>query len=191
MPHVRPALLLALLVAVLAPACAAAKLRPNRDRDHDGLSNRLEKRFGMDPRKADSDGDGIVDGAENAGVVTSIAGDVVTIRRLAGDPLVAAYGCDSGAPATSEDASDDVADGEDVADDDTADDVVEEDDSAAEADDARLAHTSSHKRHKRHQARHRRPPVTCPAELAVGALVSDVEVEPADDGLVITSLKLL
>lgn len=36
----------------------------NADRDHDGLTNRIEKELGTDPKNADTDGDGLSDGAE-------------------------------------------------------------------------------------------------------------------------------
>jgi hypothetical protein len=42
-----------------------------RDQDHDGLRNLAEFRAGDNPRKADSDGDGIPDGEENAGTIAS------------------------------------------------------------------------------------------------------------------------
>src|ERR1700750_1363238 len=45
-----------------------------RDPDHDGLANRGEYKAGLDPRKADTDGDGIDDGDENAGTVASFTG---------------------------------------------------------------------------------------------------------------------
>jgi hypothetical protein len=35
------------------------------DDDHDGLSNRQEERFGTDPKNPDTDGDGILDGADD------------------------------------------------------------------------------------------------------------------------------
>jgi outer membrane protein OmpA-like peptidoglycan-associated protein len=36
----------------------------NADRDNDGLSNKIEKEIGTNPKKADTDGDGLNDGAE-------------------------------------------------------------------------------------------------------------------------------
>src|SRR6478609_9210249 len=42
-----------------------------RDQDHDGLKNRAEFKAGDNPRKADTDGDGIKAGAENTGTVLS------------------------------------------------------------------------------------------------------------------------
>jgi hypothetical protein len=42
-----------------------------RDQDHDHLRNRAEFLAGDNPRNADSDGDGIPDGKENAGTIAS------------------------------------------------------------------------------------------------------------------------
>lgn len=42
-----------------------------RDQDHDRLRNLAEFKAGTNPRKADSDGDGIPDGEENAGTIAS------------------------------------------------------------------------------------------------------------------------
>jgi len=42
-----------------------------RDQDRDGLRNRAEFRAGLDPRDDDSDDDGLEDGDENAGTIQS------------------------------------------------------------------------------------------------------------------------
>src|SRR3954454_16617414 len=60
-----------------------------REQDHDGLNNRGEYRAGMDPRKRDSDHNGILDGRENAGSVTSFTGGVLTITLAKGGTLAA------------------------------------------------------------------------------------------------------
>src|SRR3954464_12479790 len=57
------------------------------DQDHDGLNNRGEYRAGTNPRDRDSDDDGIVDGKENAGTVTSFANGVLTITLAKGGTL--------------------------------------------------------------------------------------------------------
>ena len=49
------------------------------DRDRDGLSNGAEDSTGNDPIDRDTDDDGTRDGAEQAGVVASFAGGVLTI----------------------------------------------------------------------------------------------------------------
>jgi hypothetical protein len=58
-----------------------------RDQDHDGLNNRGEFRARFDPRRADTDGDGIDDGDENAGTVASFTGGVLTINLAGGGTL--------------------------------------------------------------------------------------------------------
>jgi hypothetical protein len=55
-----------------------------RDQDHDGLKNRAEWKYGMDPRDKDSDDDGVRDGQENAGTVKSFADGVLTISLAKG-----------------------------------------------------------------------------------------------------------
>lgn len=51
-----------------------------RDQDQDGLRNRAEFRTSNDPRDDDSDGDGVVDGDENAGTIASF--DAATGRLV-------------------------------------------------------------------------------------------------------------
>lgn len=60
-----------------------------RDQDRDQLRNRAEFRAGTDPRNADSDGDGIADGDENAGTIASFdaATGKLTIALFGGDSL--------------------------------------------------------------------------------------------------------
>jgi hypothetical protein len=50
-----------------------------RDQDHDGLDNRQEFLAGDNPRDADTDNDGVNDGEENAGTITSFSGGVLVI----------------------------------------------------------------------------------------------------------------
>src|SRR3954447_6099116 len=59
----------------------------HRDQDHDGLRNRGEFRASTNPRRADSDKDGIKDGEENAGKVTSFENGVLTIALFDGSTL--------------------------------------------------------------------------------------------------------
>ena len=60
-----------------------------RDQDHDGLDNRGEYRAGFNPHDRDSDDDGIADGRENAGTVSSFANGVLTITLAKGGTLTA------------------------------------------------------------------------------------------------------
>jgi hypothetical protein len=59
-----------------------------RDQDRDGLRNLAEFRAGDNPRKADTDGDGVPDGQEHAGRVTSFQNGVLTIEVFGGQTLV-------------------------------------------------------------------------------------------------------
>lgn len=62
------AVLAAASTGMVAVPNAAASPDParasQRDPDHDGLSNRVERRLGTDPNVADTDGDGLSDGEE-------------------------------------------------------------------------------------------------------------------------------
>jgi hypothetical protein len=61
-----------------------------RDQDHDGLKNRGEFRAHLNPRDADTDNDGIDDGDENAGTVGSFQDGMLTITLANGGSLTAA-----------------------------------------------------------------------------------------------------
>ena len=58
-----------------------------RDQDHDGLKNRGEWRAKLDPRDSDTDDDGVDDGDENTGKVESFEDDVLTISLFNGDTI--------------------------------------------------------------------------------------------------------
>jgi hypothetical protein len=58
-----------------------------RDQDHDGLKNRGEWRARFDPRDADTDDDGVDDGDENTGKVESFEDGVLTISLFNGDTI--------------------------------------------------------------------------------------------------------
>jgi hypothetical protein len=60
-----------------------------RDQDKDGLKNRAEFRAGTNPRDDDSDGDGLEDGDENSGTILSFADGVLKVTVFGqSDPLV-------------------------------------------------------------------------------------------------------
>jgi hypothetical protein len=58
-----------------------------RDQDHDGLKNRGEWRAKLDPRDSDTDDDGVDDGDENTGAVESFEDGVLTISLFNGDTV--------------------------------------------------------------------------------------------------------
>ena len=58
-----------------------------RDPDRDGLRNLAEYRARLDPRDADTDDDGVLDGAEDAGTIVSFTGGVLVIKTFDGESL--------------------------------------------------------------------------------------------------------
>jgi hypothetical protein len=60
-----------------------------RDQDRDGLNNRGEFRAKTDPRDADTDGDGVGDGNEQAGTIKSFEAGILTITLVQGGELAA------------------------------------------------------------------------------------------------------
>ncbi len=100
---------LAVLGALLLPAAAASAKDRNhdrlpdrwekkhhlslhvkqtrRDQDGDGLRNLGEFKAGMDPRDKDSDDDGLKDDDENAGTITAFADGKLTIQTFGGDEV--------------------------------------------------------------------------------------------------------
>jgi hypothetical protein len=101
-----------------------------KDQDHDGLRNRAEFKAGDNPRDADTDGDGIDDGAENAGTIVSFDGTTLKISVFGqSDPMVGQVTdateieCESSAAqASSDDPSGESEPGDDHGDDPSGDD---------------------------------------------------------------------
>ena len=60
------------------------KNQARRDQDRDKLKNRQEFKAGTNPRKSDTDGDGVPDGEENAGKIASFDGTTLTINLFNG-----------------------------------------------------------------------------------------------------------
>jgi hypothetical protein len=58
-----------------------------KDQDRDGLKNRAEFKSRLDPRDADTDDDGIDDGDEHTGKVESFENGVLTISLFSGGTL--------------------------------------------------------------------------------------------------------
>lgn len=85
-----------------------------RDQDRDHLRNRAEFMAGDNPRNADSDGDGIPDGEENAGTIQSFDASTgkLTIALFGGETLSALVTegteieCDNEGSASASDSSD-------------------------------------------------------------------------------------
>src|SRR5690348_9340529 len=71
------------------------KQQGRRDQDHDGLKNRAEFKAKLNPRDADTDDDGVEDGAENTGTVDSFENGVLTIKLVTGKTLSGAVGDDT------------------------------------------------------------------------------------------------
>src|SRR5436309_11985038 len=63
------------------------KNQARRDQDRDALRNRKEWKAGLDPRDADSDSDGVEDGDEGAGTITSFDQGVLTINLFHGGSI--------------------------------------------------------------------------------------------------------
>ena len=178
------------------------------DRDRDRLANAAEMRFGYDPGKRDSDRDGTRDGDENAGVIKSVAGDLVTIDLARGGTLAARLGdgtdlgCDSEADdAYGEDEAggDDDADlGEEVGEDGVEEEYTEEDADASgdEGEDseeavAGAASVQPGDEEDAEDAEDDAPSADCLPTLRPGTLVHSAEVERDGSALHFVALELL
>src|ERR1044072_2525994 len=86
-PHHLGALIAAFVALIALPGLAEAKLPPRGDADRDGLSNWSEvNRTKTNPRRADSDGDGVGDGVES--LAGSPPGDPASVPLLQSPPGV-------------------------------------------------------------------------------------------------------
>jgi hypothetical protein len=63
------------------------KKQAKRNQDHDGLKNRQEWKAGDDPRDPDSDNDGVEDGDEGAGKISNFQDHVLTIDLFGGGSI--------------------------------------------------------------------------------------------------------
>jgi hypothetical protein len=118
------------------------KNQARRDQDRDQLRNRGEFKAGLDPHDGDSDNDGVEDGDEGAGKISSFDGTTLTIDLFNGGTisgLVTAdteISCDGG-----DDQGDEDGDGN-HGDDEGDDEDVDEGD-AEDGDDADIEHTGA------------------------------------------------
>jgi hypothetical protein len=153
-----------------------------RDQDHDGLRNRGEFLAGDNPRNADTDDDGIDDGQEKAGTVTSFTGGVLVVHLFNGDDVKGTVDdntelkCEDAQPMASTTAArtaddgpgdDDHGDhsGSDQGDDDQGDDDQGEDDQGQAGCDA--------------------------SKLVAGAIVGEAELKATAAGLVFEEIELV
>jgi hypothetical protein len=143
-----------------------------RDQDRDGMKNRGEFRARTDPRDPDSDEDGVDDGDEQAGTISAVAGDMVTITLFAGGTVTGRVTDDTEIECSTpgECERDEHGDRDD---DDGRDGDEEEDDE----DRARSARGDDDE--------------CSPDALAVGAVVHEAELELTSDGAVWTEVELL
>ena len=218
------ALVAALIAAV--PASAAAKDRnhdkiPDRweskhglslnvnqarkDQDSDGLRNRGEFEARMDPRDDDTDGDGVEDGDEGAGTVTSFdaaTGELV-INVFSGDTITGTVDADTEIECSNDDATepddhgDDVGDdhGDDVGDDhgddgpghDVGDDHGDDSTDDESGDDGHGGPGSDRREHDGHGPSGE----DCSVDALVpGAIVREAELDLTATGLVYEEIEL-
>lgn len=195
------------LVMLAVPSVAAAK---QRDRNHDGIPDRWEKRHhlstrvdqagrdqdrdrlrnraeflaGTNPRNADSDGDGIPDGEENAGKIASFDSETgrLTINLFGGDTVsglvteeteIECRGPKEGARASDskdgEEGSDDDQQGEEPGDDEGGQEGA--DDEEESGDDGPAANCTT-------------------ADLEVGTVIHEAELEIEDGSATFEKVEL-
>jgi hypothetical protein len=112
-----------------------------RDQDHDGLKNRAEWKSRLNPRDADTDDDGIEDGDEHTGTVESFDGTTLVISLFGGGTITGAVTDETEVECDSDPGDDR---GHDEGDDDQGDDNDDQgDDDGDHGDDDRVARTAS------------------------------------------------
>jgi hypothetical protein len=113
------------------------KKQGRRDQDRDQLKNRFEFKAGMNPRDADTDGDGVEDGDEGAGVIDSFDADtgVLTINVFAGGSISGLVTDDTEIECENDDADEPDQPGDDDEGDDEGDEVGDDGPGEEEGDD--------------------------------------------------------
>jgi hypothetical protein len=148
-----------------------------RDQDRDGLKNRGEFKARTDPRDPDSDEDGVDDGDEQAGTITTVAGEMVTITLFAGGTVTGRVTDDTDIECET---PDDAEQGAREDDDDDESGGGDDDEGDDDDDRARMARGGDDDDDE------------CePSALAVGAVVHEAELELTSDGASFTELELL
>jgi hypothetical protein len=117
------------------------KNQARRDQDRDQLKNRQEFKAGTNPRKSDTDGDGVPDGEENAGTIASFDGTTLTINLFNGNSLSGMFTDNTEIKCEAADNDNDQGDDNDDQGDD--DDNGDNSGSGGGGDDVRSAHAMS------------------------------------------------
>ena len=199
---------LAVLGALLLPAAAASAKDRNhdrlpdrwekkhhlslhvkqtrRDQDGDGLRNLGEFKAGMDPRDKDSDDDGLKDDDENAGTITAFADGKLTIQTFGGDEVT---GMVTDATEIECEGSDDQGDdeGDDEGDDDGDDDATA---TLADHGDDDNSGPGSDDEGDDDQGEDENEDACAPGALSVGAKVHEAELKVGADGAVWDEIEL-
>jgi hypothetical protein len=111
------------------------KNQAKRDQDRDALKNRKEWKAGMDPRDHDSDNDGVEDGDEGAGKISFFDGSQLKIDLFNGGSISGLVTEDTEISCDGgDDQGDEDGDGEGGHDGDTGDDDAEGDDDGDDAE---------------------------------------------------------
>jgi hypothetical protein len=111
------------------------KKQGRRDQDRDGLKNRAEWKSRLDPRDADTDGDGIEDGDEHTGKVESFDGKTLVISLFGGGTISGAVTDETEVECDSDPGDDHGEDNDEQGDDDDQGDDARAASSAGDGDD--------------------------------------------------------
>jgi hypothetical protein len=174
-----------------------------RDQDRDHLRNRAEFMAGDNPRDRDSDNDGIPDGQENAGTITSFDTETgrLTIALFGGDSVsglvtdeteIECSGSGGAATASHEDGEgtdgEEASDHEEEAEEESADDHGEEADDEGEdgeeADDQEGDHSESSEDHSGTGSE------CSTSDLVEGAVVKEAELQVSNGQAVFEKVEL-
>jgi hypothetical protein len=151
------------------------KKQGRRDQDRDGLKNRAEFKSRLNPRDADTDDDGIKDGEEHTGKVESFDGTTLVISLFSGGTVSGAVTDETEVECDSDPADDR---GHDEGDDDQGDDHGDDqgDDNDDQGDDDRGARAASSGDHGDDDGDHGNEDCGTDA-LAPGATVLEAELK--------------
>ena len=166
------------------------KNQARKDQDKDGARNRAEFKAKTNPRRADTDADGTIDGEENAGTIESFDAEtgVLVIDLFGGDTVTGTVDADTEVECGCHGDSED---------DDSADDTTTEDrrhpgedegDDPADEEDGPDGPGGPGNGGPGHGG----PGGSCSvADLVVGTTVHEAELKTTADGLVYTEIELV